>query len=118
METDAAHCPAEALPPPTLTAQLDPLGHWLIDREPVTCELENGHTGPHFAVAETANPADTDLDDTWITWTSPATIELTRLPVCDSAIGEDPEDPTDEQFCLLWNGHPGLHSGGPTWWAG
>jgi hypothetical protein len=81
----------------------------------VTCELQVGHDGRHFAVAESLDDAS---DEPWFAWYDADTPEVVCLPPCDSALDKYPGDPIGDEVCILADGHQGLHTGGTTWWSG
>lgn len=82
-----------------------------------TCDLEDGHPGPHLSISQT------DLDgmmDYWVEWTGQ---RLVAIPTCPSTFEGTPRhDYGDEDLpidCWLPEHHPGHHNGGrrDLWWS-
>jgi hypothetical protein len=77
-----------------------------------SCSLEAGHLGKHVDIGQTTD----ENDPLWVTWYGSTGVEVVRLPPCESGIGEEPDDPRDEEYCLLPDGHEGQHTSGSEWW--
>jgi hypothetical protein len=70
------------------------------------CELEEGHPGPHAALAQ-----QDDGVEWWLCWTTqtdePAIVERRACPIeSDTLVNEHGE----HEPCLLFEEHPGRHS--------
>lgn len=69
----------------------------------VSCELDDGHPGPHYAIGQAVGD-----DDYWIAWTEEIQT-LEQLPPCDAEL--------NGEFCLLMLNHFGSHSTGERRWT-
>ncbi|WP_371099874.1 hypothetical protein [Streptomyces sp. PU_AKi4] len=66
------------------------------------CELEDGHAGPHWALAQTEDRGE-ETKQWWLRWDDEAR-EWQHDPDCPA------EDPSGADWCLLPTGHQGAHS--------
>jgi hypothetical protein len=82
--------------------------------EVFACSLEAGHPGQHVDIGQTS---DENYHPLWVTWHDATNVEVVRRPPCESGVGEDPDDPRDEAYCLLPDGHDGQHTSGSDWWG-
>jgi hypothetical protein len=67
------------------------------------CQLEFRHSGPHSSLGQQS-----DGVEWWIRWTmsSSAVEQVTACP----GVPEEPDEPHEDDACLLFEGHPGRHS--------
>lgn len=111
---DVLFCEVEGAVPPEVIEQWTAIpGDWE-PSESVFCEIQSGHTGPHVALGESED--DESYQAWWLIWSDGSPAELVRIAPCESAIGEEADDPHDEEICVLPDGHEGLHTGGFQWW--
>lgn len=112
--TDAAACGFWIMLSQEAISQVGtaPDGGFNVD-DVVTCELQESHDGRHFAVAQSF---DDDSNEPWFTWYDADTLEVVRLPPCDSVFERYAGDPIEHEVCILADGHEGLHTGGTRWW--
>lgn len=89
--------------------RLNDLPHAAHDVKPfLGCELELGHEGPHYALAQADDRSEDDITNWWLRWHGADEIrEWVHNATCrvDSTAG----DP-DHDLCLLPVGHAGAHS--------
>jgi hypothetical protein len=66
------------------------------------CELEDGHAGPHYALAQSDDRGGDDITNWWLCWSSEVR-EWANNPTCFV------ENVDASEFCLLPVGHEGAH---------
>ena len=66
------------------------------------CELEHPHPGPHAGLGQHAGGV-----EWWVQWTLTAS-EINPIRLCPAQRFPD-SGPTDDNNCLLFDGHPGRH---------
>lgn len=66
------------------------------------CELEDGHAGPHWTLAQTQDRGYDDQITWWLKW-SASSREWMHDPFCSFESG-------DEELCVLPAGHEGVHA--------
>ena len=115
-EEEPNECGVEVVPTAEARRQLsaNPEGIWdWSEGDSANCELEAGHAGQHVSHGQSGWD---DYSSFWIVWSdsSPAVVEL--LPPCESDLGDDPDEPVEEELCILPAEHEGQHTGGSSWW--
>lgn len=69
----------------------------------VSCELKEGHAGPHQGLAQSDDRGQHDYTNWWLRW-SAAGREWTHEPCC--YLGRE----TTAELCMLPEGHEGAHA--------
>ncbi|WP_063731084.1 hypothetical protein [Streptomyces sp. RTd22] len=69
------------------------------------CELELGHEGPHYALAQADDRSHDSVTNWWLRWDEAnGPREWVHDPACRV------DSPTGDELCLLPEGHAGGHS--------
>lgn len=71
-------------------------------KSPLECELEDGHAGPHYALAQSDDRGADDATHWWLRW-SEGSREWTHEACCYV------ENDDASELCLLPEGHQGCH---------